>query len=516
MNTKTTLVDKDTFKVITKATNKAVDFVRPTYGPAGYKVIIDKLTHKTVLDDGVQVMRDLEFEDPAENAVLRRIREVSGKTSDRVGDGTTGALIVLQGIINEVAKKSRFNSRNVEIELRKGFEEFKLKITKQAKQIKTREDLKKVALVSFDNEEIAEMISGLYHKLGKDATITVDNSGSLDTYAEISEGINIPSGYISPYMVNNQERMECVVDKPYILITDYRLTEATDITPIMDKLLTEKLVGAGKSGLVIIAENVEQHALATMVINLSHVMNPQTQKLGPMMSVAVVAPKDDRAVTLEDIAIQTGARVFSTDKGSKLENVNIADLGRADKFVAKREESFIIGPKGKKGNVENAVKALEANIKNEKDEKKQKVFEGRLAKFTNKIATIKVGAPTDIEQKALKKKIENSVNSTKTAFNSGVVAGGGISLARIKTTSPILNEALKLPHRQLMENMGLEDAVVGGTDAFNVVTEEYGNFMEIGVMDPLDVLVAGAESAVSIACVLITSCGIIVETQEKE
>jgi len=507
------IITDKTFKIIKSAVNKMVDVIRPTFGPASNKVIIDKMPYRMVVDDGVQIARDFELNDPKENAIVKIVREVLIKTNDRAGDGTTGAAIILQSIINEVGRKTRFDGRKVELELKRGLEEVKTNLKKSAKQIKIKEDLKKVALVAFDDDKIADMIADLYFKLGKDALITIDKSPTMDTTVESTNGVSISQGYISPYMINNPDRMECVFEKPHILLTDYRLTDNRDIMPIM-----EKMAAKGIFNLVVIAEHVEQSALATLVINQSHVMNPQTQKLGTFPSVAINMPKDgDAKVFLEDLALLTGAKVFSMEKGAKLETAEITDLGHSQRFICRREESIVVGPGGKKMDIAMAVASLRSVIESETNEPKKKALQKRLAMFTNSLAVIKVGAPTENEQKSLKYKVEDCVNAVRSAYKHGVVCGAGLALSRIKTSSPILNEALQCPARQLRENMGLEnEEILKDGHAYNVVTHKIGPYLEVGVVDPVDVLLAGIESAVSIASILVTASGIICEAQKPD
>jgi len=503
--TEVKIVQDKAFETIQSAVNKMVDFIRPTYGPAGNKVIIKKLTHRMVVDDGVQISRDFGLPCPLENAVVDVIREVAIRTNDRMGDGTTSSLIMLQAIINEVARRGNKNARKTDIELNKAVKEFSIELKKKAKMITSKADLKKVALISFDNEEIAEMIADTYHKLGKDGIITIDKSPSMKTYMELSDGVTLDRGYVSPYMITNPERMEASIEKPYILITDYRLTEATDILPIMEKMVKEK-----KQQLVLICENIEQGALATTIVN---------RQQGKFMLVAITAPEgDNRKVMLEDIALLTGGKLFTESKGDKLENVEISDLGRAERFIARQDESIIISPKGKKNEVAMAITSLRSAMEVESNEGKKKEIMNRLGMFTNTIAVIKVGAPTDNEQKALKYKVEDTVHAVKAAFKGGVVCGGGLSLARSVTSSPILNEALKYPARQLCQNMGMtnDEEYFAQKGAWNLVTDKKGKFMDVGVVDPVDVLIAGVESAVSIASILITSPGILVEVAKPE
>jgi chaperonin GroEL len=513
MSTETTITHDKTFDTIKSAVNKMVDFIRPTYGPAGNKIVISKMAYFMVVDDGVQGARDFELKDPSENAIVRLVREVAVRTNDRVGDGTTSSLIVTQGIINEVGRKGKWNGRKISLELQQGAKEAKEQLLKMAKPIKGRAELKKVALVSFDNEKIADMLADLYEKLGKDAVITIDKSPTMETTSEISEGVTLESGYISPYMITNADRMEAVLEKPLILITDYRLTEANDVLPILNKM-----AAAGKNKLVLIAENVEGHALATMVINHPNVMNPQTQKPGVIQSVALNAPKgDDSKIFLEDLALLTGGKVFSSSKGDKLENAEIKDLGTCDRVIVKRNDTVFVGPKGKRGDIGFAITKLRSAMEAEKEVRAKEDLKKRLARLTNQVAVIRVGAPTENEQKALKYKVEDAVHAVKSAYQSGVVCGAGLSLERLETSSPILNEALKCPARQLRENMDMTDEVeLKDGEALNMVTGKKGKFLDVGVVDPVEVLIAGIESAVSISTMLLTSHGMIVEHQKEE
>lgn len=500
-STETRVLRDNVFQTILAAVNKLGDTVRPTFGPASNKVIIDKQIYRMVVDDGVQIARDFELPDPFENAVIKVIRETAVKTNDRGGDGTTGALIMVQSILQILGQRGRIDGRKVEEELKRGFEEFKKQMTAAARPIKTKEELKKVALISFNNEEIAEMISNLYHKLGKDAVITIDKSPTLETIVETTEGTKIDRGYISPYMIVDGNRMETVLEKPYILLTDYRITEVNDILPIMEKMVKEK-----KHELIVICENMEQGALATAIVN---------RMQGKFLLVAIPAPSDDRKQKLEDLALLTGGRFFSAEKGDKLETAEIADLGRSERIIVRRDETIIVTPKGKKADIATAITALRSNIESEKDEKTREQYKNRLAFYTNTMAVIKVGAVTENEQKALKYKVEDAVNAVKSAYQHGVVPGSGIMLASIETSSSILNEALKAPMRQLFENMNMDVPKLAKGHALNVVTMEEGAFMEVGVADPADVLIAGVESAVSIASLLATSSRMIVETPKE-
>jgi chaperonin GroEL len=499
MTSQVTIVQKNTFDVIRSAVNKTVDLIKPTFGPASNKVIISKVTHGFVVDDGVQIARDLELDDPVENAVMKVVRETAIKTNDRVGDGTTGALIILQAIIEEIAKLGKFDGRKIEKELKQGLEECKAQLKQQAKPVKTFEDLLKVARVSFDDEKMAKLIADSWFKLGKDGVLTVDKSGTMETFTELTEGITINRGYISPYMITDGQRMEGVIEKPYILFTDYRLTEVNDVIGIMNELVKKNILS-----LVIIADNVEQNALSTLIVNKIQ---------GKFNAIAINPPSgENRVDILEDMALMTGGKVFSEKKGDKLDTITIADLGRAERFITRRSESFIIGPKGKKVEVQNIIADLNLAIMAAKNEPERNNLKRRLARFKNKVGVVKVGAATENEVNALKYKIDDAVNATQAAFKGGVVKGGGLALAGLKTSSEILNNALQVPFRQLKINVGLDThRSLKVDEAINVVTNEIGNWMKVGVMDPVDVLLAQVESAVSIAALLLTTSGMIVE-----
>lgn len=490
------VVQKDTFDVIRSAVNKTVNLIAPTYGPSSNKVIIAKVTHGFVVDDGVQIARDLEFDDANENAVLKVVRETAIRTNDRVGDGTTGALIMLQAIIEERAKQTGRSPREIEQELKKGFEEVKAKLTASAKPIRTKEELIKVARIAFDDMKIAEIIADTWFKIGKDGMITVDRSGTMETVSDMSDGIKIDRGYISPYMVTNPSRMESVIEKPHILLTDYRLTEVNDILPAMN-LLAEKQI----FNLIVICDNMEQNALATAMVNKAQ---------GKFNLIAINNPQGE--TDMDDIALLTNAKMFSMKKGDKLQDIKMENFGRAERIIVRQKETVIVGPKGVKKNVEKAKSDLRQMITASATQGGKEVFKKRLAFFTNKVAVIKVGAPTENEVIALKYKIDDAVNSTHAAFKNGVVSGAGLALHSLTTSSDILNEALKAPFRQLKRNMGIEKhQTLKPGEAINVVTGKVGKFMEVGVVDPVDVLIAQVESAVSIAGLLITTSGMIVE-----
>lgn len=494
---------RDTFDIIRSAVDKTVNLIKPTYGPAANKVIISKVLNKMVVDDGVQIARDLELPDPVENAILNVVREVAVKTNDRVGDGTTGSLIMLQAIITEVAKSSRFEGHKVVRELQKGLISAKEQLLKAARPVKSKDELLKVARIAFDNAEIAEIIADTWYKLGKDGIVTVDRSNTMQNFAEVTEGITLDRGFISPYMITNPNRMESVVERPYILLTDYRLTETGDILPIMNKLADKQIIN-----LVVICDNIENTAMATAIIN---------KIKGTFNLVAINVPSGGaKNEVLEDIGLMIGAKVFSEKKGDKLELAEITDLGRAERFISHRTESVIIGPKGNKTDLSKAISELKSALLLNPSPVERRQYERRLAKFSNKVAVIKIGAPTENEERALRYKVEDAVNAVQAAFKGGIVSGGGLALSNLVTPSPLLNAALKIPFKQLKENIGLEThQELKAGEAINVVTGKIGKFMDVGVIDPVDVLIAGVESAVSIACLLLTTSGMIIEPPQK-
>jgi chaperonin GroEL len=495
---KVNIIQRETSDIIKTTVDKAVDMVKVTYGPSSAKVIISKMTHAMAVDDGVQIMRDLEFNDPNENAVLRIMREVAVRTNDRAGDGTTSSMIMLQAIMKAAYERPTVPAYEIVKELKVAVEEAKKQLEDSATPIDKKEQLQKVARISFDDQAIADLIADTAYKMGKDGLVKIDRSSDMETKVEMVDGIKINRGYVSPYMVTHPQTMEGIIDKPYILLTDYRLLNAGDVTPIMDKLLSKKI-----NSLVIVCDTVESDALATLIVN---------KQRGIFNAIAVSLPTGDKQVTLEDLATILGATVYSEKKGSRLENMELADLGRAGKFIANSKETLIMKPKGKKEEMEKVITDLTKASEAEEDDKNKKVLKDRISTFSNKVAVIKVGAKTDNEERALMYKVEDAVNAVQMAFKGGVVCGAGLALSRLVTSSEILNEALKAPFKQLKMNMGITThRELKNDEAINAINGKIGKYMDIGVVDPAQVLIAGLESAVSIASVLLTTKGMIVE-----
>jgi chaperonin GroEL len=492
---------ENSFQIILSALRKMTNFIAPTFGPAANKVIIDRQLYRMVVDDGVQIARDFELEDTAENAVIKIIKEVAIKTNDRVGDGTTGSLIMLRAIMDEIARLNIRDGRKISIELKKAAEEAKQQLIKIARPISKQDEIERVAKISFDNPEVAKLISTLLSKIGKDGVVTLEGSNTMDITAERQDGIEFNNGYISPYMITDPQRAEANLSKPYVLVTSYRLTNANDVIPIMNALLAQ-----GKRELLIIADNVESDALATLVIN---------RMQGKFVGVAVQCPQvEDKQQWLDDICTMTGATLFTEIKGNRVDEATIDMLGRAEKAIVRTKKTTIVGGKGRRVDIEKAKQKIRAQLDSNIKDSEKEILSLRLARFINGVAVIKVGAPTEAEQKALKYKVEDVINSTKAAMRGGVVAGAGMALGEITTSSSILNIALKSPWQQLMKNARI-DLNIGKGKTFNIVTGESGDYFKVGVIDPVEVLIAQIESAVSIASILTTTHGLLVEEPEK-
>jgi chaperonin GroEL len=467
--------EKQVFGTIMNTVNKLVDLVKPTFGHQSNKVIIGKGFYVSALDDGVQIAKDLELEDEAENYVLKMIREVAVRTNDRVGDGTTSSLIILQALMKEIEKGGKVDGRKITEELKQGLLEAVSQLKKQARKIKSKEDLEKVARISFDNADIAKLLAEIVHKIGADGLIDVETSQGFDIESEMMGGFKMIGGYVSPYMITEKE--EALLEDPYILVANMEFVNENELLPIIQKILD-----VGRNSLVIFCKGIEGGALNLLVIN-------KLQGKFKSLAVKTVSNND-----FEDIALLTGATLFSPEKGKPV--MEIKDLGRAKKVISKRDTTVIMGGKSDKKVFDTRVKELKDKIENAKDNTTREQTKYKLARLTNSVAVIKVGADTENEAKALRYKVEDASNAVKVAFKDGVVKGAGIALAQLKTSSPLLNKALRYPNLQLEEN-------TGGI--------EYND----SIIDPVAVLIAGLESAVSIACLLSSVKGIIVEEKPK-
>lgn len=471
--------------LIFEAVDKLVDFVKPTYGPAQNKVILQRGRFQEVLDDGVATAKEFELVDEFENAVVKLVKEVAIKTNDRVGDGTTSSLIMLQALMQEIRKDDKRRARDVMAELQKGLEEFKENIKSKAKQITTKEDLKKVAYISFNNEKMAEVISEILFTLGHEAIVTIEESKSLETTHTIVQGLQFPRGFASSYFINNAEKAETILEKPYILVTDREIVDVKELLPLLNKV-----IDSGNRQLVILADDVRGEALATLIINY-------VKGVGLFPAVRAPYYSNDKYEFLMDVAELTGAAFIAGDLGRKLEDTELEHLGMADKVILTKDSTTIIGGRGK--NLEEYTKKLQAIIETTDSDLRKDKLKERLAKLTSGVAVIKVGGATENEMKALRYKVEDAVNATRVAYKEGVVKGGGKTLEECGTTSsPVLNKALQYPYRQLCTNLEVDELEIGED-----------------IIDPVAVLMAGVESAISIVSLLITTKGILVDKIEK-
>src|SRR3990167_3702672 len=467
--------------LIFDAVDKLVDFVKPTYGPAQNKVILQKGRYQEVIDDGVATAKEFELEDEFENAVVKLVKEVAIKTNDRVGDGTTSSLIMLQALMKEL-KEDKRTSREVVAELKVGFEDFKKQITEKAKQITTEEDLKQVAYISFNNEKMAEIIAKIFFQLGHDGIVTIEESRSMETSYNVVEGLQFPKGFASAYFINQPERAECVIENPYVLVTDKEIYDVNDLVPLLDKALK-----AAKQ-VLILADDIRGEALGALVITFL--------KKG-YLCPAVKAPyyANDKYEFLMDVAELTGANFVVANVNKELKDLELEDLGQAERVVITKESTTIIGGKGK--NLEEYLTKMKAIIESTESDLRRDKMKERLAKLTSGVAVIKVGCATENEMRALRYKVEDAVNATRVAFKEGVVKGAGITLSEIETSSPILNKALKVPHETLLVNLEVDSLPIGDD-----------------IIDPVAVLIAGVESAISIVNLLITTKGALVDKYE--
>ncbi len=507
--------------------------VATTLGPKGRNVALDrKFGSPSITHDGVSVAKEIELEDPLENMGAQLLKEAATKTNDIAGDGTTTSTVLAHAIVTE-GMKALAAGANAML-LKRGIEAaakaVSKKIGEQAIEIKTKEEMAHVASISAQDERIGELIAEVFDKVGNDGVITVEESKGMDFETEYVEGMQFDRGYISPYFITDPEHMEAVVEEPYILLHDKKISAAQDIVPIL-----EKLVQIGKRDLVIIAEDVDGEALATLVLN----------KLRGMLNVlAVKAPGfgDRRKAMLQDIAILTGATVISEETGRKLESVTIDDLGRAEKVVSTKEETTIVGGKGDPKAIEARVEQIRVEIERATSDYDREKLQERLAKLAGGVAIIRVGAATETELKEKKHRVEDAVSATRAAVEEGIVPGGGVALLNALSVLDdlkmdnedaqmgvnIVRKALVMPMRLIAENAGLDGAVIednvrreqqakkNTNIGFNVISGKYEDMIEAGVIDPAKVTKGALENAASIAAMILTTEALITEIPEEK
>ncbi|HOC00453.1 MAG TPA: chaperonin GroEL [Verrucomicrobiota bacterium] len=528
MAAKQLIFDEAARQAILKGVSKLSKAVAATLGPKGRNVVLDKkFGSPTVTKDGVTVAKEIELEDPFENMGAQMVREVASKTSDAAGDGTTTATVLAEAIYREGLKyvTSGANPIGIQRGISKAVEAAVDQLAKSAKKVKDKEEIKQVATVSanWDNT-IGEIIADAMDKVGKDGTITVEEAKSIETTLEVVEGMQFDKGYLSPYFVTNAETMECKLEDAYVLIYEKKISSLKDLLPIL-----EKIAKVGKP-LLIIAEEVEGEALATLVVN---------KLRGTLNVCAVKAPGfgDRRKAMLEDIAILAGGRCITEDLGIKLENLEISDLGRAKSIVIDKENTTIVEGNGKASEIQGRINQIRRQIEETTSDYDREKLQERLAKLAGGVAVINVGAATETEMKEKKARVEDALHATRAAVEEGIVAGGGVALVRCfnaidavkggnddeKIGVDIVKRAIMFPTYALADNAGVEGSVVveevkrrKGNEGYNVATGEYEDMVKAGVVDPKKVTRTALQNAASIAGLLLTTECLITEIPEKE
>jgi chaperonin GroEL len=528
MAAKQLLFDESARQAILRGVTKLSKAVTATLGPKGRNVVLDKkFGSPTVTKDGVTVAKEIELEDPYENMGAQMVREVASKTSDAAGDGTTTATVLAEAIYREGLKfvTSGANPIGIQRGIQKAVDAAVAHLDKISKKVKDKEEIKQVATVSANwDSAIGEIIADAMDKVGKDGTITVEEAKSIETTLEVVEGMQFDKGYLSPYFVTNTETMECKLEEPYILVYEKKISSLKDILPLL-----EQIAKAGKP-LLIIAEEVEGEALATLVVN---------RLRGTLQCCAVKAPGfgDRRKAMCEDIAILTGGRFISEDLGIKLESLQLSDLGRAKSVVVDKENTTIVEGYGKSSDIQGRVNQIRRQIEETTSDYDREKLQERLAKLAGGVAVINVGAATETEMKERKARVEDALHATRAAVEEGIVPGGGVALLRclsaIDNVKPanddekigvdIVKRAIEFPTRALADNAGIEGSVVveevkrrKGNEGFNVSTGEYEDLVKAGVVDPKKVTRTALQNAASIAGLLLTTECLITEIPEKE
>ena len=518
---------EDARRALERGVNALAEAVKVTLGPKGRNVVLEKkFGSPMITNDGVTIAREIELTDPFENMGAQLVKEVATKTNDVAGDGTTTATVLAQAIVREGSKNVAAGAnpmiikRGIEMAVEKAVEAIK----KAAKHVESKAEIAQVASISANDKSIGELISEAMEKVGKDGVITVEESKGIGTTLEVVEGMNFDRGYISPYMITDTDKMEANLNDPYILITDKKISAVADLLPIL-----EKVVQSGRP-LLIIAEDVEGEALATLVLN----------KLRGTLSVcAVKAPGfgDRRKAMLEDIAILTGGTVITEELGLKLDKATVDMLGRAAKVRVKKEETIIVNGAGAQDKITARINQIKKQIEETTSDFDREKLQERLAKLAGGVAVIQVGAATETEMKEKKLRIEDALNATRAAVEEGIVSGGGVAyvqaikaLDEISTSSldektgvDIVRRALEEPLRQIANNAGMEGSVVVEKVkaspvgvGFNALDGTYVNMIENGIVDPAKVTRSALQNAASIAAMILTTETLVAEKPEKE
>ncbi|MGN1327086.1 MAG: chaperonin GroEL [Clostridia bacterium] len=519
---------EDARKSLLNGVNKLADTVKVTLGPKGRNVVLDKqFGAPLITNDGVTIAKEIELDDPFENMGARLVKEVSTKTNDVAGDGTTTATVLAQSMIKEGVKNVAAGGDPMAIKrgMNKTVDVAVEELKKISSKVAGKEDIARVASISANDTEIGELISEAMEKVSNDGVITIEESKTSNTELNVVEGMQFDKGYVSPYMVTDTEKMEAVVDNPYILITDKKISNIQEILPLLETLMQQ----SGK--LVIICDDVEQEALSTLILN----------KLRGVINVlAVKAPGygDKRKNMLQDIAILTGGEVITSDLGLELKDTQISQLGRAKQIKADKEKTIIVDGAGDKQQIADRVGQLKAQILEEKSEYDKEALQERLAKLSGGVAVIGVGAATEVEMKDKKLRIEDALSATKAAVEEGIVAGGGTAFVNIlpavekfvkelpaeeQLGGKIIAKALQEPVRQIAVNAGLEPAVILEKVkasplgvGFDAGKEEYVDMKKAGIVDPTKVSRSALQNAASIASMILTTESIVTDKKEPK
>src|SRR5512133_585631 len=517
--------NEDARRSLERGVNILADAVKVTLGPKGRYVVLDKkFGAPTITNDGVTIAREIEVEDVFENQGAQLVREVATSTNDVAGDGTTTATVLAQAIVKDGLRNVAAGANPMAIKrgIERAVEQVVENLKSQSKEISGKEDIARVATVSSRDREIGEVLSDAIEKVGKDGVVNVEEGQTFGLELEFTEGMQFDKGYLSPYMITDAERMEAVLEDPYILVANQKIGAVKDLLPIL-----EQVIQAGKP-LLIVAEDVEGESLATIVVN---------KLRGTFQAVAVKAPGfgDRRKRMLEDIAILTGAEVITEEMGLKLENTKIAQLGHARRVVVDKDTTTIIDGAGDPDGIKARIKQLKAEIENTDSDFDREKLQERLAKLAGGVAVVKVGAATETEMKEKKHRVEDALQAARAALEEGVVPGGGVALLNAvkaikldtlegdeRTGASIIIRALEEPLRQLAQNAGLEGSIVvdkirNGTKGhgLNVESGEYEDLVKAGIIDPTMVTRSALQNAASIAKNILTTEAIVAEPPEK-
>src|SRR5688572_493710 len=528
MAAKQLVFDEAARQALLKGVQKLAKAVSATLGPKGRNVVLDKkFGSPTVTKDGVTVAKEIELEDPYENMGAQMVREVASKTSDAAGDGTTTATVLAEAIYREGLKyvTSGANPIGIQRGIQKAVEAATEQLAKIAKKVKDKEEIKQVATVSANwDTTIGEIIADAMDKVGKDGTITVEEAKSIETTLEVVEGMQFDKGYLSPYFVTNAETMVAKLEDAYILNYEKKISSLKDLLPVL-----EKVAKVGKP-LLIISEEVEGEALATLVVN---------KLRGTINVCAVKAPGfgDRRKAMLEDIAILTGGKCITEDLGIKLESIGLEDLGRAKSIVVDKENTTIVAGLGKRAEIQGLANEIRRQIEETTSDYDEEKLQERLAKLAGGVAVLHVGASTEVEMKEKKARVEDALHATRAAVEEGIVAGGGVALLRARQSAGTIKgdnadqeagvklvlKAIESPLREIVANAGGEPSVVvnavlngKGNYGFNAANDTYGDMIEMGILDPTKVTRTALQNAASVASLMLTTEAMVAEAPKDE